>query len=172
MEDAFTGNIYDRFVDVARDNDLFKKKRGNVKKDFYISVYGKVNHRNNNNKRFYEAYPQPYALFDRIRELDVPQCENERKLGYSIKQHAKIAILLQRIESYALLDVICKNINNNHPEIPLLTIHDCIATTSKYIDYVYAEIESELAALVGRPPKLEVEPWGGDREADVIALAA
>ena len=172
LEDAFSGIFYDRFVKVPPEHNLFKKLRGNVKKAFYVSIFDEVNHKNLNSRRFYKAYPKPYELFDRIRKLEVNQNPHEIKLGYRIKQYAKIAILLQRIESYALLDVICKNINNNHPEIPLITIHDCIATTAKYVDYVYAEIESELASLIGRPPKLEVEPWGGDKEADVIALAA
>ncbi len=40
-----------------------------------------------------------------------------------------LPIILQKIESFLMLDVVCKTISELHPELPLLTVHDSIITT-------------------------------------------
>ena len=54
-----------------------------------------------------------YELFRLIKEI----------------QSNYLPIILQRIESFLILDVICKKISFMHPHIPLFTIHDSILTT-------------------------------------------
>lgn len=73
--------------------------------------------------------------------------------------YAKFATLLQRIESYLLLDVICKSINKQYPEIPLITVHDCICCVPEYVEYVESVIKERLTEYVGYPPTLEKESW-------------
>ena len=40
--------------------------------------------------------------------------------------HSSLAIMLQRIESYIVLEVICKMISKDFPDLPIFTIHDSI----------------------------------------------
>jgi hypothetical protein len=74
----------------------------------------------NTDKSFYQPckifkyhFPLVYELFRLIKET----------------QSNYLPIILQRIESFLILDVICKKISALHPHIPLFTIHDSILTT-------------------------------------------
>lgn len=79
----------------------------------------------------------------------------------SLKEGGKnrVAIILQRIESYLVLEVVCKQINRKFPNIPLFTIHDSVATTVEFKDVVYQEMYNTLSESVGYPPNLKVENW-------------
>lgn len=44
--------------------------------------------------------------------------------------------LLQRTESYLVLNRVCGHINENYPRIPFFTIHDSVLTTPKYSEIV------------------------------------
>jgi hypothetical protein len=70
-----------------------------------------------------------------------------------------LAIILQRIESYLLLDKICRCISQERPDIPLFTIHDNIITTVGNEEYVQSVMREELARIMGAAPQLAVEYW-------------
>jgi len=71
-------------------------------------------------KIFKNDFPIIYEVFGSIKK----------------KKKNRLAIILQRIESYIFLDVVCKKISKESPEIPLITIHDSIATISEHVDEV------------------------------------
>ncbi|RZL43952.1 MAG: hypothetical protein EOP00_22110 [Pedobacter sp.] len=73
--------------------------------------------------------------------------------------YTKLATLLQRIESYIVLDVVCKKINQIDPTIPLFTVHDSIATTEPHVNLVYDTIMEECKKIIGCPPKVHHEKW-------------
>lgn len=75
------------------------------------------------------------------------------------KGYAKLATTLQRIESHLLLDVVCSKVAKEIPNIPLVTVHDSIATTEEYIETVEATIKEVLTEVIGFPPKLKRENW-------------
>jgi hypothetical protein len=61
----------------------------------------------------------------------------------------KFSYLLQRAESYLLLNVICREFNEQNPTAPLLTIHDGVFTTSKYVQKLKGLILNRLNELTG-----------------------
>jgi len=68
-----------------------------------------------------------------------------------------LPIILQRIESYLVLDVICKAISKLHPHIPLFTIHDNIITTKGNELIVEAIMRQEMHKWTGYEPKFGIE---------------
>jgi HNH endonuclease/NUMOD4 motif len=92
-------------------------------------------------KKFERHFPVTYQLFKAIKAND----------------YTLLPVLLQRIESFIVIDTICKQINKNHPEIPLFTIHDSIVTTEDNKDVAEAIMREELKAFVGHEPTLAVE---------------
>lgn len=69
------------------------------------------------------------------------------------------AILLQRIESYVVLDIISPRIRRERPDMPIYTIHDCIVTTFDNEDYLRIIMEEELISVIGHKPTLKPEYW-------------
>ena len=76
------------------------------------------------------------------------------------KQHNRLACLLQSIESEIILHRCCKRIweEYNH-QVPVFTIHDSIATTVEFVEYVKTIMEEELTKAIGITPTLEIEQW-------------
>ena len=69
-----------------------------------------------------------------------------------------LACLLQRIESYLVLDVICKRISTEYPDLPIYTIHDSIATASSNENKVEYIMREELTQNIGITPNLKLHP--------------
>jgi len=84
------------------------------------------------------------------------------KIMSIIKKKGKelLPILLQRIESHLVLQVITKRIAKEKPSVPLFTIHDSIATTAGNEGYVQGIMLEELGKAIGVLPRLRVERWG------------
>jgi len=95
-------------------------------------------------KRIFKAvFPNVYKLFSLFKRGDA----------------SLFPRLLQQIEARLILDVICKRITGEKPRIPILTIHDSIATTLPNVDYVKGVMTDELTKYIGIPPNLKVEYW-------------
>jgi hypothetical protein len=75
-----------------------------------------------------------------------------------MKQHNRLAILLQSIESKIILHRCCKRIwdEANH-QIPVFTIHDSIYTTVGNVEYVKRIMTEELTRAIGFPPHFKSE---------------
>ena len=76
------------------------------------------------------------------------------------KQHNRLACLLQSIESEIILHRCCKRTweEMNH-QVPVFTIHDSIATTIEYKEYVRTVMQEELLKAIGVLPTLSEEYW-------------
>jgi hypothetical protein len=90
---------------------------------------------------FKSFFPEVYEIFKLVKSSDYTNLPN----------------ILQRIESYLVIDVICKKISQLHPEIPLFTIHDSIITTQGNESIVEAIMRQEIEGLIGYKPMLSVE---------------
>ena len=73
-----------------------------------------------------------------------------------------LARILQRMESEAILNEICVELKKKHPEVPLFTLHDGIATTVGNQDLVKDTMERILKKNIGHKPRIviEWEKWG------------
>jgi hypothetical protein len=97
---------------------------------------------------FKRLFPSVYDVFSYLKRKD----------------KTFLACLLQRIESYLILDVICKRISNEYPDIPIYTIHDSIATTSGNEKHVERIMKEELTKHIGIPPTLKFDYWISDQK--------
>lgn len=73
------------------------------------------------------------------------------------KKHAVLAALLQEIESFMLLHIICSKIHSIKPEMPIFTIHDSLLLPESDIELVKDSIELLLESLVGIKPHLHID---------------
>ena len=74
-----------------------------------------------------------------------------------LKDYTFLPILLQRIESFLVIDTICKKISLLDTSIPLFTIHDSIITTKGNEKIVKQIMEFEIESAIGYKPKFSIE---------------
>lgn len=107
---------------------------------------------------FRVSFPEVMSLFEDINTLFTHtrrECDNMR-IPY--KQNT-LAVLLQSMESHIFLDVICKNMKEKYPQIPLLTVHDAIGTNNEFIIPLKLEMEEALQSIIGSEPTIKIETW-------------
>ena len=75
------------------------------------------------------------------------------------KDRKGLACLLQRMESFMVIEVICRRIAREKPKLPIFTIHDSIVTTKGNEGYVRNVMEEELEQFVGIKPHLKTKEW-------------
>lgn len=93
---------------------------------------------------FQRAFPEVARIFSLIKSGD----------------YKLLPALLQRIESKLVLDIICKRISKEKPDLPIFTIHDSIVTVEGYEFYTKDIMTETLAEFVGYLPNLKIEHWG------------
>ena len=143
-----SGGIYEFFEDkLSYTPKLLKQgfsKRDLVKYRMMLCLYSKNGgHSCGMKSAFKTHFPKLYTLICKLK--------NEK--------HNTLALLLQRIESYLILDVICKRISDEKPNLPIFTIHDCIVTTVGNENYVSNIIKEEMEKVVGIAPMVSLEYW-------------
>lgn len=95
-------------------------------------------------KRDFQTYfPETYGIFKMIKR----------------KNHAALAQLLQRIESFVVIENIVARISVERPELPIFTIHDSVVTTVGNEAYVESVITEEVFRLTGLNARLGLELW-------------
>lgn len=92
---------------------------------------------------FKELFPDIYSVFNAIKRKD----------------STLLPRILQRIESYLMIDVISKRFANEYPEAPIFLIHDSLATTDEFIKDAKRIMEEEFTKAIGHPPKIAMETW-------------
>ncbi len=107
---------------------------------------------------FRSHFPEVMTLFEDINSLFTHTRRESIRTGIP-RSRNNLAILLQTIESHLILDVICKELKDTYPHIPLLTIHDAIATNPEYTELVEGNMKYHLAECIGVPPKIALEDW-------------
>lgn len=76
------------------------------------------------------------------------------------KQHNRLSLILQAIESQIILHNCCKRIwEDRKQSIPVFTIHDSIVTTEENVGFVFEVMMQELTRHIGVSPKLDIEKW-------------
>ena len=103
-----------------------------------------IGQRNAASKRvFKELFPHVYDLFSAYKKHDA----------------SVFPCLLQQMEAKLVLDIICKRISKEKPNVPIFTIHDSISTTLPNLDYVKSVMVEELTRNIGIRPNLKIEYW-------------
>jgi hypothetical protein len=99
---------------------------------------------------FIRNFPTVHRIFSKVRGRDQ---------GTKFENSNRFAILLARIESYLMLEVIMKRINKELPKVIALTIHDSVMTgiLTSDVDGVRKIMTEALNEFVGSAPKIEIE---------------
>lgn len=92
---------------------------------------------------FRDRFPAVYEIFSLIKRKD----------------HRLFPILLQRIESFIVVEQICARIAQMRPHLPIYTVHDSIVTTVGNEGFIEAIIREEIERLTGYVPNLNIEKW-------------
>lgn len=102
----------------------------------YVLFDENKGHRNNNLQiqMFQSVYPGVEKWLNQIHSLI-----GKKRFSY----------LLQRAESYLLLNVICREFNEQHPTAPLITIHDGLFTTKDYVRNLNGFVLRRLREITG-----------------------
>jgi hypothetical protein len=74
------------------------------------------------------------------------------------KDYASLSRLMQNIESNFVINTVCRRLMKEHPDTPVLTIHDCILTTPPHVDAITGVMREEFARL-GLSPTLKVKRY-------------
>lgn len=136
IEKTFKIHYPDRFTDrPATKKEVMRilyMKPKDIRKEFYQPAI-----------TFKKMFPEVYALFSMIKS----------------KEHNLLPLILQRIESFLVIDVGCKRLSKEYPDIPPFTIHDCILTTSGNEKIVDAILKEEIKNYIGHEPKTNIENY-------------
>lgn len=112
---------------------------------------------------FAKWYPKEAALISFLKNLT----RSEKEAGVDTPMNY-LPVLLQRIESYFVLEHVCKLISLRYPDAPILPVHDCILTVPEYKDAFKQVIEEALIRLTGVIPGLTVEEYTDNLEDGMI----
>jgi hypothetical protein len=99
---------------------------------------------------FINRFPTVHRIFSKVRG---------RAKGEKFHNFKRFAILLQRIESYLMLDIILKRIYKELPDTIAITVHDSVMTgiLTNNVEAVKNIMTEELNSFVGFPPKIKIE---------------
>jgi hypothetical protein len=100
---------------------------------------------------------KPNKLRERFKRMYLDEwrilCETKKR------NYRHTAHILQRMESHIFIHCVCRRLMDEHPEMPIITIHDCIGTTKEWVARVESVVMEEFAKL-GVNPTLDVKLGG------------
>lgn len=150
---ASSGEVYKFMMDKANEQypDCCKEKK-DAKIMMLIAFFSANSFLNQDKeaakmKRIFKAtFPEIYGLIELAKT--------------GIKQKNRFACLLQSVESEIILHRCCKRIwDEGEHKVPVFTIHDSIATTSEYVEFVRSIMDEELTKAAGVHPNFKTEAW-------------
>jgi hypothetical protein len=113
-----------------------------VKDLFFTLFFTKPRNNKKGIPKFKKQYPGVHKIISAIKE--------------SSSEENYFPVLLQSLESYYILEVVCKSIQKRHRNIPLFTKHDSIYTTEEYLPILKSTLEEEALNLFGIAPTLNL----------------
>jgi hypothetical protein len=135
------------------------ESREKIKNSIMFALFDENNNHRNHNEGiqiFKSVYPG----------VDKWICNAHEIIG-----RKEFSYLLQRTESYLLLEIICKEFSILNPAAPLFTIHDAIFTTETYVYSLNKFVLRRLKEVTGidggckiKPPQIEPNPQLSDIE--------
>ena len=104
--------------------------------------YGKNRVRTKLMEDFERLFPNVFAFIRKVKRTN----------------YERLAWVMQKEESRLMIDLVCGRLMKEHPDVPILTIHDSIMTTPAKEDVVTDVIRAEFAKL-GLSPTIRVERY-------------
>jgi len=119
------------------------KTREDVKHTIMLALYDKK-HKGAGFKRFEQMFPKEAALIDLFHKI-------------SGKGKNYLPILMQRLESKLMLEMVAKEVFKQLPDAPIITVHDCILTTKEFQEPVREIMNGVLSGKTKVDPGLKLE---------------
>ena len=127
------------------EQELFDKRTEFKKSTMYILFDDHRGHRLVN---------QQVRLFKHV----YPGVNRWLELSHKVIGNREFSLVMQRCESWLLLNNVCREFLNQHPNIPLFTIHDGLYTYKEYTPHLSSLILTICCEIVGVEPGLKIEP--------------
>ncbi len=140
---AVSGKIYSYFGSKMGITGTCKEVKGAGKAALITVLFNSWRAPNKKQQLFHSLFKQVAELFILINRKFKFTKAHAARINEK-KQNNLLAILLQSIESKLILDTICPKLKKIHKDIPLITLHDGIATTPKYYDTLHETMNSVL----------------------------
>jgi len=118
-----------------------------LKREKYIQEYATIKKAR---QIFKNRFPTVHRIFSKVRGSDK---------GDHFHNFKRFAILLQRMESYIMLDIVLKRIYRELPGVVAITIHDSIMTgvLTNNVEAVRKILIEEMTNFVGFRPNVTIE---------------
>ena len=138
----FYQDIIDKNIADFDENLMINKKELREKlKSVMMLVLFDSNYQNRNNnefiKIFKKVYPGVNVLIEKIHKI----------IGKK-----EFAYIMQRTESYLMLNNVCREFNEKFDDAPIFTIHDALYTTNEYITDLQEITSNTLQSITGKIP--------------------
>lgn len=154
-----SGQFYEEFAAISKEklNKQISRKEAKTLMFYILFSSNQGQHEDpviNHMKNIFcnDVYPQVAEFFKIIKR--------RHKSISDKKQHNRLACLLQNIESEIILHRCCKRIwEDGKHNIPVFTIHDCIATTVENKNFIEKIMREEFTKAIGIAPTLGIEEW-------------
>jgi len=127
------------------EQELFDKRTEFKKSTMYILFDDHKGHRLVN---------QQVRLFKHV----YPGVNRWLELSHKVIGNREFSLVMQRCESWLLLNNVCREFLNQHPNIPLFTIHDGLYTYKEYTPHLSSLILTICNEIVDVEPGLKIEP--------------
>ena len=152
-----TGTLYDYLMTEWNKQLGTSYNRAQAKEQLFKIFFQPPSFNSKQKTLFASLFPTIWKLISHINK-GFTTTKNNRKANKTYLGNSW-AIILQNIESHLVLDVICPNIKGIRRSIPLLTIHDSIATTLINESTVLKIMKQVLLKEVGHSPTIKSEMW-------------
>lgn len=140
LRDCLDGSVYDRVAEASR-----RYSRDDVKSLFLAVIYGHPEHMHTVvGEAIRELYPR---VFDAVVELN-------HRLG-----HGGLPRLMQTIESSVMIERVAGRLVREHPDVPLLTVHDSVVVPPDFTPLVEAIIAEEWSNEFGLAPRMKTSSF-------------
>lgn len=163
IQDVTSGQIYEVMKDIWNTTLGLQMTREEAKTEIFKIFFQPPSFTTNKKTVFKNTYPTVYRIIELINHGFKRTKKQKRSLmskyNFIDIQGNVWACILQNIESYIVLDVVCHNLKNTYPDVPLITVHDSIATTEKNYAVVEAELNHALKKYIGHTPSIRKEHW-------------
>jgi len=92
---------------------------------------------------FVQKFPHAYKIFCLIKR----------------KKKSFLPTLLQRTESFIVIENVARRIGEEKPHLPIFTIHDSIITTKGNEEYIAHVLKEEIKRITNLDAKLSIQNW-------------
>ena len=177
-ENDFYMDVIEKYTQTTGEVIEDENQRQKLKKTMMFVLFDdNYYHRNNNQyiQMFGSVYPGVNKWIEKIHRL----------IGRS-----QFAYLLQRCESYLMLNIVAREFHDKNPEAPIFSIHDALLTYPEYIPEIAGMTQNRFKEIIGtgvgvknktstRDPRLtlveidevwkEIEPIKTEKKFDKVA---